>query len=155
KLAVMRQTIEVRRLQGFDAAQKIVLTDEGREAMAQARQIIAEAIREEETLLGQRDLEARTSGNFAKSVQLRGSLAGVIIVVAIGWFITHSLSEFIGRAVGQIQSSSAELQAAATQQATGAKEQTTATSEITTTVSELLATSRQIAESAKRVSQIA
>ena len=77
------------------------------------------------------------------------------MIAAIGWFITRSLTQQIGSAVGQIHSASAELQAAATQQATGSKEQSAATSEITTTISELLATSRQIAESAQRVAQIA
>lgn len=155
KMTHLRQTVDLRREQGFEAALKSVVGDQGRETMAQARNIIAEAIAEEDALLAQRDREARASADFAKAVQLWGSLAGVIVVIVIGWFITQSLSKTIGGAVSRIQSSSAELQAAATQQATGAKEQTTATSEITTTVSELLATSRQIAESAKRVSQIA
>jgi len=155
RLSAMRQTAELRRTQGFDAALKNVLTDQGRQAMNQIRELVSEADREETVLMTQRDAEARASAAFAKSVSLWGSLLGALIVAAIGWFITQSLSSMIGSAVGQIQSSSAELQAAATQQATGAKQQATATSEITTTISELLATSRQIAESARRVSQIA
>ncbi len=155
KMANLRQAIDLRRNQGFDAAQKFIMTEEGEGAMSEARRIIAEAISEEEGLLRQRDQQAQSSADFAKGVQLWGSLFGLLVVGTVGWFITQSLSKTIGGAVGRIQSSSAELQAAATQQATGAKEQTTATSEITTTVSELLATSRQISESAKRVSQIA
>lgn len=155
KAAVLKQTIETRRNMGFEAAQKIVLTGEGRESMDQIREIVAEADREEAALLARRDVEANASADFAKIVTLWGSLGGALVVAIIGWFITQSLSAMIGNAVGQIQSSSAELQAAATQQATGAKEQSTATSEITTTISELLATSRQISESARRVSQIA
>lgn len=86
----------------------------------------------------------------------------VVIVVTLVLFaslaavvLTRTLGRQIGTAVGQVQSSSAELQAAATQQATGSKEQATAMSEISTTISELLATSRQITESAQRVAQIA
>jgi methyl-accepting chemotaxis protein len=80
-----------------------------------------------------------------------GGLLGTLAVAAIGWFISRSLSEQIGTAVGQVRSSSTELQAAANQQASGAKEQVSAMTEISTTISELLATSRQIAESAQRV----
>ena len=81
---------------------------------------------------------------------------GVILVAALVAFaLTRALARQIGSAVGQVQSSSAELQAAANQQASGAREQATAMAEISTTISELLATSRQIAEGAQRVAQIA
>jgi len=84
-------------------------------------------------------------------------IASVIAVLAglLAWLLSSTLGRQIGTAVGQVQSSSAELQAAANQQATGAKEQSMAMKEITTTISELLATSRQIAESAQRVAGIA
>ncbi len=81
---------------------------------------------------------------------------GVAVSGAVfGVFLTRVLARQVSGAVGQVQSSSAELQAVANQQAVGAKEQATAMSEIATTVRELLATSRQIAESAQRVVQIA
>lgn len=154
RIAASRETIEARRTQGADAAQKLFIA-QGRDEMQRIRQILAEADREEEQLLEQRARESADSAAFAQAVSLWGSLCGALAVALIGWLITQSLTTMIGTAVGQVQSSSAELQAAATQQATGAKEQATATSEITTTISELLATSRQIAESARRVSQIA
>jgi methyl-accepting chemotaxis protein len=103
--------------------------------------------------------DARTASNEAAAaaqawlIGLVAAAAAFAAVVAI--FLARALGRQIGTAVGQVQSSSAELQAAANQQATGAKEQATAMNEITTTISELLATSRQIAESAQRVSQIA
>ena len=151
KLAELKQSIDLRRVQGFDAALKVVLTNEGRTYMDQMRLIVAEADQEEQTLLQQRSEEARTSADMTMLVILWGGLLGTIVVAAIGWFISKSLSDQIGTAVGQVRSSSSELQAAANQQATGAKEQATAMAEISTTISELLATSRQIAESAQRV----
>lgn len=95
------------------------------------------------------------------TANLATTLMAVLVAVvalgaaAAGALLTRTLGRQIGTAVGQVQSSSAELQAAATQQATGAKEQATAMTEIATTISELLATSRQITESARRVAQIA
>jgi methyl-accepting chemotaxis protein len=151
KLAELKQTIDLRRTQGFDAALKVVLTNEGKTYMDQIRNIVADADHEEQTLVERRSEEARASSDMTMSVILWGGLIGTVLVGLIGWFISRSLSDQIGSAVGQVQSSSSELQAAANQQATGAKEQATAMAEINTTISELLATSRQIAESAQRV----
>jgi methyl-accepting chemotaxis protein len=155
KLAELKQTIDLRRSEGFDAATKVVKTNAGKTTMDNIRTLTDQALNEEDRLLAQRTQQVEASARGAMAVTLWGGVAGVILVALIGWFITRSVSQQIGSAVVQIQSSSAELQAAATQQATGAQEQSAATSEITTTISELLATSRQIAESAQRVAQIA
>ena len=151
KLAELKQTIELRRTQGFDAALKVVQSNAGKESMDQVRALVADADREELELLNRRSEEARASANLMMLIMLWGGIIGTLVVVAIGWFISSSLSEQIGSAVGLVRSSSAELQAAANQQASGAKEQASAMTEISTTITELLATSRQIAESAQRV----
>jgi CHASE3 domain sensor protein len=153
KLAELRQTIELRRNQGLDAALKVVLSNAGKDAMDQVRAILAEADHEEADLLARRSEEARSSANMTMWIIIWGGLIGTLLVALIGWFISSSLSDQIGSAVGHVRSSSAELQAAANQQASGAKEQAAAMTEISTTISELLATSRQIAESAQRVAQ--
>ncbi|MGB8843241.1 MAG: CHASE3 domain-containing protein [Aliidongia sp.] len=153
KLAELKETIDLRRTQGVDAALKIVLTDAGKTFMDQIRGLIADADQDEIDLLKRRADEAHASADIATAIILWGGLLGTILVVATGWLITGSLSRQIGTAVGQVQSSSAELQAAANQQATGAKQKATAMTEISTTITELLATTRQIAESARRVAQ--
>ncbi len=107
---------------------------------------------------GQLEEARRAAGDIAASAITLVVSIGIAVVfaaAALALFLTRSLSQRIGTAVGQVQSSSAELQAAANQQAAGAREQATAMNEITTTISELLATSRQIAESARSVAQIA
>jgi methyl-accepting chemotaxis protein len=151
KLGELKQTIDLRRTQGFDAAQKLVLTNAGKATMDEIRKIVADADQEARDLLKQRAEEARASADMTQTIILWGGLLGTLAVVAIGFLITGSLANQIGSAVGQVRSSSTELQAAANQQASGAKEQATAMAEISTTISELLASSRQIAESAQRV----
>jgi CHASE3 domain sensor protein len=151
KLTIVDEAITMRRSQGFDAALKIVAANTGKTYMDQIRAILSEADREEQSLLQKRSAEARASSDMTMAVILWGGLLGVIVVGAIGWLISKSLSDQIGAAVGQVRSSSSELQTAANQQATGAREQAAAMTEISTTISELLATSRQIAESAQRV----
>jgi methyl-accepting chemotaxis protein len=151
KLAELKQVIDLRRSQGFDAAAKIVITNAGKTHMDQIRAIVAAADQEARDVLKQRSEEARASADMTQKIILWGGVAGTFAVCAIGWLITRSLSAQIGSAVGQVRSSSTELQSAANQQASGAKEQASAMTEISTTISELLASSRQIAESAQRV----
>ena len=151
KLNELKETIDLRRSQGFEAAQKIVTQNVGKAAMDRARAIIGDADREEQDLLTRRADEAKAYANLTTMIIIWGGLLGTLAVIAIGWFISRSLANQIGSAVGQVRSSSTELQAAANQQATGAKEQASAMTEISTTISELLATSCQIAESAQRV----
>jgi methyl-accepting chemotaxis protein len=109
----------------------------------------------EERLLSQARQASTDRASSAVNLTVGMAITVVLFAVLAAVFLTRTLGRQIGTAVGQVQSSSAELQSAANQQATGAKEQATAMSEITTTISELLATSRQIAESAQRVAQIA
>jgi methyl-accepting chemotaxis protein len=153
KLTELKQTIDLRRTQGFEAAAKVVVSNLGQSLMDQMRSLVADADQEERDLLKKRSDEARTSADMTMAIILWGGLFGTMVVAAIGWFISRSLSDQIGSAVGQVRSSSAELQAVANQQASGAKEQAAAMTEISTTISELLTTSRQIAESAQRVAQ--
>jgi CHASE3 domain sensor protein len=151
KVNELKEAIDLRRAQGFDAAAKFVLTNVGKTHMDQIRAIVAEADQEARDVLKQRSAEARASADMTQMIILWGGIIGTLTVCAIGWLITRSLSEQIGSAVGLVRSSSTELQSAANQQASGAKEQATAMTEISTTISELLASSRQIAESAQRV----
>ncbi len=153
KLTELKQTIDLRRNQGFDAAAKVVLNNSGKVAMDRIRAILTEADDAEKSLLSERGQEARASSDLTMSIIFWGGLLGIVLVAGIGLLITRSLSNQIGSAVGMVRSSSTELQAAANQQASGAKEQAAAMTEISTTISELLATSRQIAESAQRVAQ--
>jgi methyl-accepting chemotaxis protein len=153
KLAELSRTIELRRTQGLETALKALQDGTGRLLMDQIRALIGEIDQEAEAVLKQRAAEARASADTTTAIILWGGLLGSVAVVVIGWFVTRSLSDQIGSAVRQVQSSSVELQAAANQQASGAKEQSTATTEVSTTISELMATSRQIAESARRVAQ--
>jgi len=155
KIDELKQTIEMRRNQGFAPVLDRIKTGIGKKLMDDIRKVAAQMELEERDLLKRRaeEVEATTAG--ATLVIVFGTLFCLVFVSATGLYLTRSLTTQIGSAVQHIQSSSAELQSAATQQATGAKESSTSMTEITTTISELLATSRQIAESARRVSGVA
>ncbi len=92
-----------------------------------------------------------------RDTQLIGGVvvSSAVLAAILSVVITRRLRARIGAAVGEVQSSSAELQTTANQQVVGAMEQATAMSEISTTITELLASSRQITDSAQRVSDVA
>lgn len=99
--------------------------------------------------------ESTDTATFASVLVVAMGVLGAVLAAVLAVLLGRALNRQIGTAVGQVQTSSAELEAVASQQATGAKEEATAMSEITTTINELLATSRQIADSAQRVSRVA
>jgi CHASE3 domain sensor protein len=155
RLAEARRVVEVRASGGYGAAAKAVTAAEGKRLMDRVRVAVGEMDVVEKELLDARMLDAEAAAESARAVLLWGSLVGLLAVVAMSWLIVRSLTQQIGTAVHQVQSSSTELQAAANQQASGAREQSSAMTQIAMTISELLATSRQIAESAKRVALVA
>jgi methyl-accepting chemotaxis protein len=155
KMVELKQTIDLRRSDGFEAAAAVVRAGDGKRTMDEIRRIVGLIEREQRDLLRLRAEEVDASATNARTTLLLGTLLGLLLVTGAGLVITRSLSTQIGSAVQHVRSSSAELQTAANQQVSGAKEQATAMNQITTTISELLATSRQIAESARRVAQIA
>lgn len=155
KLAEMKRPLEVRRREGFEPAQKIILLGTGKKAMDDLRRTLGKMEAQERATLKQRADEVETAARNARSTIIVGTITGLLLVISIGALITQMLTRQIGSAVQGMEGSSSELQAAATQQATGARESATAMSEVTTTINELLATSRQIAEGAQRVAQVA
>ncbi len=155
KMSQLKQNIDARRSQGFDAAAQLVTDGTGKQYMDSIRAVLDQMDQQENDLLTQRAADVDATANGGKSAIVWGTVISLIFVIAAGFYLTHTLSRQITSAVQHMQSSSSELQAAATQQLSGAKEYSTAMSEITTTISELVATSRQIAESAQRVTEVA
>ena len=101
--------------------------------------------------------QAEVSQDLAAARRNLAILAAAVVLISIllSWILTRYVTQRVGSAVVQIQSSSAELQAAANEQATSSREQTTAMNEVSTTLKELVATARQMAETTQRVSRAA
>ncbi|WPB80192.1 CHASE3 domain-containing protein [Archangium violaceum] len=155
KLAHMRNSVELRRTRGFEAALAVITTGEGKALMDDLRRVVSEMREHELRLLQERDaLLKRDSASF-ESLFMWGGGVAILMVMMAATLVGLSLQKKIGSAIEQVQDSSAELQSAASQQATGAREQASSTTEISTTVKELLATSRQIATSAQQVAHVA
>src|SRR5579862_3858985 len=70
KFAELKETIELRRSRGFEAAQKVVATDAGKVFMDQIRGIVGEADQEERSLGHERTDTARASATTTQTVIL-------------------------------------------------------------------------------------
>jgi methyl-accepting chemotaxis protein len=155
KRAELKQTIALRRAAGFQAAEKVVVTDQGRLLMDRLRQVFLEMTTLEEVSLRERQAQIDFATGLSETIIVLASIIAFALAALIGWYIARSMTRQIGSAAALLQSSSGELQAAANQQVAGSSEQATAMNQIVTTISELLSSSRLIAENAQRVAEVA
>ena len=157
KLAELKRTIEMRRTQGFEPTQKVVLSNEGKNVMDDLRRVLGAMDQEERD--APREYEA-TAPKPARAARRRPSRRAPCsrwsLVSRAGFVITRSLNhaarERPSRASGA-RRRSCRRPPRSRRPAVASK--SSATSEVSTTIRELLATSRQIAESAQRVARIA
>jgi PAS domain S-box-containing protein len=91
KLAVIRQTVEIRRDNGFEAAQRVVQAGESRKTMAEVQKAIGEMKDEERRLLTERAAEERASAQRTIAIITSGSAFGFVIVSLAGWMIRRDI----------------------------------------------------------------
>ena len=97
KLAELQQTIDLRRNQGFDAAQKVVLTDQGKAVMDQIRTLMTAMGDEESSLLGARADAATAAQNRTKTTIIIGLLVLLTGMTAAGVLITRQTNRRVAR----------------------------------------------------------
>ncbi|PKO14284.1 hypothetical protein CVU37_14800, partial [candidate division BRC1 bacterium HGW-BRC1-1] len=108
KSAELAETISLRSdtLNGFEAALAVVRTDKGRQAMSDIRKLIAEARADEETLLQKRDAEAIAAYKSLMMTVVIGTAISVIVLMALGLFITRGITARVGKAMQMLLSMS-------------------------------------------------
>ncbi|MBW4470460.1 MAG: response regulator [Stenomitos rutilans HA7619-LM2] len=92
QLAELAQTVELRRQQGFAAAQKVVLTDRGSRLMNEIRQILTEMKTEELRLLEQRSQAATTAARQTTDSILYGMPLYSVLLILIGLALSRHIS---------------------------------------------------------------
>lgn len=97
KFAELKATIDLRRNQGFDAAVKVVKTNQGKNTMDGIRKIVGEMEGEENALLKQRTDTARSDARFAGLTTLYGTLLCFIILAGAGFLITRNITAPLGK----------------------------------------------------------
>jgi methyl-accepting chemotaxis protein len=99
KLAELKQTIDLRSNSGFEAAQKVVLTDAGKAVMDQIRGKAGEIENAERTLLQVRETDAANSVQTTKLSLVITALLAMLIGGFLGFNLIRSLSSRLGEAV--------------------------------------------------------
>ncbi len=97
KMAELAQTLELRRDQGFTAAQKIVMTDRGAQTMTVIRGLIAQCQAEQAGLVQDRLAISRHSVTRTKAVIVFGSLAGALLIGFTAVWVTRMITRPVRR----------------------------------------------------------
>jgi signal transduction histidine kinase len=87
KLAELNETIQLRKDKGFEAAQRVVLTDRGMQVMDKARAIIEEMEREERNRLDRSVLQAQVNAQKDSIV----STIGIVLSFILLYFVYNSI----------------------------------------------------------------
>lgn len=105
KLAELKQTIDLRRAGDEKGALEIVLSDHGKEAMDEIRQVISTILTEETSSLNKSNEAAqKEEASFEKVIEL-GIPAAALIMLVVGIFTARSIAHSINgvtRAAGEI-----------------------------------------------------
>jgi methyl-accepting chemotaxis protein len=80
KLQDLRQTLETRRIEGFEAAQRIVRTNFGKATMDRIRGVVGEMNREEDRLLEERRRQSSVSIVIALSTVAASALMALVLL---------------------------------------------------------------------------
>ncbi|HEY4299733.1 MAG TPA: CHASE3 domain-containing protein [Candidatus Didemnitutus sp.] len=92
KLAILQETIDVRREKGFDAALLLVRTDKGKNLMDDIRKVVDEMKADESALLKTRTDEAQASARGATLTIIFGTAAAFVILALAGFVITRNIA---------------------------------------------------------------
>ena len=155
KLAEMKQTIDLRKNKGVDAAMEIVRTNRGKNEMDDIRRVVADMKSMEMVLLKIRGDKEDASSRAAISVVVFGVPLAFAVLAFFAVLITRSISRQLRAGINQISASSSEFLATTTQVASGAAETATAVSETTATVEEVKQTAQLASQKARSVSESA
>ncbi len=93
KLDELKQTVDLRRDRGSDAARRIVLTDRGKAEMDAARDVVRAMDEEERRLLEMRDRQSRTSYVIAVASGLATALLGLVLLGILFLVLRRHLDE--------------------------------------------------------------
>ncbi|MCC5604722.1 response regulator [Nostoc favosum] len=92
KLNELQETIDLRQNQGFEASQKVVLTDQGKQLMNEIRKVIQTMEHEENTLLKQRSEKAQVAAQKTIASIVYGIPLFSLILALIGFALTRHIS---------------------------------------------------------------
>jgi methyl-accepting chemotaxis protein len=152
KLAELKETIDLRKGSGFEAALQVVRIDTGKKIMDDARKVVSEMGEEETLLLRLRDndLNGRTQTTVAMITY--GIPLALVLLALVGYSVTRTITNQLRQSIALLSSASSEILATTTQIASSTAETATAVSETTATVEEVKQTAQVATQKVRHVS---
>ncbi|MDT8445751.1 MAG: CHASE3 domain-containing protein [bacterium] len=151
KMAELKETIDLRRDQGFNEALEVVLTDQGKEIMDNIRKVYEEMYNEENTLLKTREAEAHST---AQTIVVTSFLVSFVLVVWIAFWLVKNINGILSAVMedmaitsDQLDTASRSLSQSAQQLSSGATEQAASLEQTSAAMEEM---SSQAKENAAR-----
>ncbi|MDZ8053620.1 MAG: response regulator [Aulosira sp. ZfuVER01] len=93
RVNVMQSVIDVRQSQGFEAAQKVVLQNQGKRLMERIRNLIEEMKTQERQLLNQRSSKAQAAAGETLATITYGIPISFILIALIGYVLSRNISK--------------------------------------------------------------
>ena len=149
---VLRQKGE-KTAKGDDAALDLVKSNGGQSIMVEAREIVSDMRKAEQTQLARRQEKAQYAVQMARYTIGAAAVLAVLLVLVIGFLISRSITIPVRAGVNQLTAASAQILASTTEQAAGAQEQSAAITQTATTVTEVAQTAEQSAQRARGVGE--
>ncbi len=105
RVNVLKKVIAARDNQGFEAARKLILVNEGKLLMDQIRKLTEEMKQQERQLLAKRSIQAKLAANQTTATIVYGIPISFILIALIGYLLSRNISkplEKIARIAGKI-----------------------------------------------------
>lgn len=96
KLAELQETIDLRRSQGFEAAQQVVITDKGKKFMDDTRKVLGEMEKEENDLLKMRQSLTVANSQNTIAIIVYGIPLAVLLLAVVSFLITRNITIPLG-----------------------------------------------------------
>ena len=92
KFAELKETIDLRRSRGVDAALQVIRSDRGKRAMDEIRRLVAEIENEENDLLKQREQDVQARARNTISIIVYGIILSSILLALAGFVTTRGIA---------------------------------------------------------------
>jgi methyl-accepting chemotaxis protein len=97
KFAELQETIDLRRTKGFEAAEHVVVTDRGKNAMDSIRKLVSEMQEQETELLAKRSAEEKDRAHRTEMTIILGSLCAFALLSLVAVFLTRNIAVPLGQ----------------------------------------------------------
>jgi len=97
KFTELQETIDIRKQEGFGPAEKVVVTDKGKNAMDSIRKVVGAMVEEETALLGKRSMEERDRAHRTNLTIILGAACSLVLLGVVGVALTRNIALPLGQ----------------------------------------------------------